>query len=321
MLETVMKRFICFAVLLNCCLAAGCAPTGIKPVQGPAVVEKTWEDTGAGDLKKNTPNAPATDLQSAPVQKTEREKALETEILKRFAPAFKHRITDAISPDNPAKGPLDAPVTIIQYTSFQCAACGHIATGELEQVLAHYKDKVRLVFKNNPLPYQRRALPAAKAALAAHKQGKFWEFHDMLYNDPRGTRERTILNAAEQLGLDVAQFNRDRNSRAVASQIAAEQARAAELGFTDVPVFIVNGVVMAGLFPKVYFTTVIDRLMMEQVGRGRGAGGQVSRGAEVQVSRGVVRTVDFGLKGGSPSSAHLLTCPLRLRFSLKKHQE
>lgn len=96
--------------------------------------------------------------------------------------SFKNRIEDDISDDCPSKGPAGAPITIIEYTDFQCHYCAKGAK-TLDQVMQMYPDKVRVVFKNNPLSFHKQALPAAKAALAADRQGKFWEYHDLLFKN------------------------------------------------------------------------------------------------------------------------------------------
>ena len=85
---------------------------------------------------------------------------------------------------SPSMGALDAKVTIIESSDFQCPFCGRVVP-TMKQLLEQYPDDVRVVFKHNPLSFHKRALPAAKASMAAHAQGKFWEYHDKLFEVKR----------------------------------------------------------------------------------------------------------------------------------------
>jgi len=187
-------------------------------------------------------------------QKKKQEQALEA--------SFKNRIKDVISKNNPTKGPEKAPITIIEYTDFQCPYCRRGAE-TIRRLMETYPNKIRLVFKNNPLKFHPQALPAAKAALAAHKQGKFWEYHDLLFKNSAKLNEEMFLKFARDLGLDMEKFNKDRNSEEIAKQIENDQARAAELKLSGTPTFIINGVVIRGAQPLPYFRMVIERLLSE----------------------------------------------------------
>ncbi|MCK4487600.1 MAG: thioredoxin domain-containing protein [Desulfobacterales bacterium] len=190
------------------------------------------------------------------------EKRVEAQILKEFEEGFNKRVKESISDRNPSKGPLNAPITIIEYMDFQCPVCSEMAK-IMDEIIEFYPEKVGLVFKNNPPKYHARAL-AATAALAAHKQGRFWEYHDLLFQSVTGSHERVLIKYANDLGLDIEQFNKDRNLEEIARQIESEQARATKQGFTDSPAFIINGVVVNGLYPMKYFTTIIDYLLAEE---------------------------------------------------------
>lgn len=176
---------------------------------------------------------------------------------------FKKRVKDTVSKLNPVKGPADAPITIIEYTDFQCPYCAR-ASHTLEQLFKVYPGQLRLVFKNNPLSFHKQAVPAAKAALAAFKQGKFWPYHDLLFAHHQELDAKRYLAFAKQLGLDLKQFKKDRDSAAIARQIAAEQAQAKAHKFSATPTFIINGVVVVGAQRVDRFTEVIDRLLAEK---------------------------------------------------------
>src|SRR4051794_31153537 len=106
---------------------------------------------------------------------------------------------------SPSRGLAAAPVTIVVFSDFECSYC---AKGErtLREVEAAYPGKVRLVFKNAPLPMHTHARLAAKAALAAGEQGKFWEYHDALFEQQDSLDRPGLEAAAQKLGLEMARF-------------------------------------------------------------------------------------------------------------------
>ena len=174
--------------------------------------------------------------------------------------SFKNRINDVVADNNPTKGHKNAPITIIEYTDFQCPYCARGAK-TIDRIVEMYPEKVRLAFKNNPLKFHAQALPAAKAALAANRQGKFWEYHDLLFKNSASLNEEKFLKFAQDLGLDMEKFNKDRNSEEIAKQIESEQASASKHKLTGTPSFVLNGVVIRGAQPPKNFVNVIDRLL------------------------------------------------------------
>jgi protein-disulfide isomerase len=180
-----------------------------------------------------------------------------------FEASFKNRLTDTIADHNPSKGPVDALVTIIEYTDFQCPYCARGAQ-TLNQVQQQYSDKVRVVFKNLPLKMHAQAEPAARAALAANKQGKFWEYHDLLFQQASSLNDDIYINLAADLGLDVEQFANDMNSETVAAQVRSDMNQARALRLNGTPRFLVNGVQIKGAYPPDYFVKVINRLLKEK---------------------------------------------------------
>jgi protein-disulfide isomerase len=181
--------------------------------------------------------------------------------------SFRNRLADTVSQNNPQKGPFDAPVTIITYTDFQCPYCAKGAQ-TLKRVREMYPDKVRVVFKNLPLKMHAQAVPAAKAALAAHRQGKFWEYSDLLFKHYNALTEELYVDLASQLELDIKQFRGDVGSESIAAQIDTDLEQARKLGMTGAPRFLVNGVQIKGAYPPEYFAEVIDRLLAERTSQG-----------------------------------------------------
>ncbi len=177
--------------------------------------------------------------------------------------SFSHPITVPIRPDNPVKGPTNAPITIVSFMDFQCPYCAR-SVSTIADLMEIYSGKIKLVYKNNPLPNHTKAVDAAKAALAAGKQGKYWEFRDLLYADMSKLNDKGYLQLAGELGLDLKQFNADRQSEEVAATIKADQDEAALLNLRSVPFFYVNGVPVKGAKSVDYFAMVIDRLLAQQ---------------------------------------------------------
>lgn len=160
--------------------------------------------------------------------------------------------------DSPVKGPADAKVTIVEFSDFECPFCQRGAN-TIEEVLKAYPNDVKVIFKNLPLPFHQNAKPAALAALAAGKQGKFWEMHDVLFQNQRNLGEEFYLQTAKDLGLDIEKFKKDLADESLAKQIEADEAQARKLGITGTPGFSVNGVMVRGAYPFNHFKQIIDR--------------------------------------------------------------
>jgi protein-disulfide isomerase len=139
-----------------------------------------------------------------------------------------------------AKGPATAPVTIVEFSDFQCPFCGR-ATRPIEQIYKAYKGKVRVVFKHFPLNFHKDAHLAAQAALAAGAQGKFWEMHDLLFQNTR-TLKRNHLDAyAKKLGLNMSSFKSALDSGTYKAQVDADMAVGRRVGVSGTPTIFVNG--------------------------------------------------------------------------------
>ena len=112
---------------------------------------------------------------------------------------------------------------------------------ELEQVLEKYPNQVKLVFKNFPLRNNKFAMPAAIAALAAEKQGKFWEFHDLLFKDYNRLNEAKIREIAQQLKLNMEKFEKDRKDPQIMALINRDIAEGNQAGVRGTPTVFING--------------------------------------------------------------------------------
>lgn len=179
-----------------------------------------------------------------------------------FEESLKKRANDTAGENVPIKGNEKAQITVIEYSDFQCPYCAKGAES-MKELLGRYPDKVKIAFKNNPLNFHNMAMPAAKAALAAHKQGKFWEYHDLLFQNSAKLSEELFSKFAQDLKLDMTKFDADRKSEEIAKQIEAEMNKAKELGLNGTPSFLVNGVIVRGTKGLDYFAKIIDKLLTE----------------------------------------------------------
>lgn len=163
---------------------------------------------------------------------------------------------DVATPGTP-RGKPDAPVTIVEFSDFQCPFCLR-ATSVMQELLARYPEQLRIYYRHLPLPNHPRARDAAIAAVCAERQGRFWEYHDQLFADPGAMSEADLRTRAEALELDLAAFDACRASEQAAARVDADMAAADALGVSGTPVFFVNGIRLTGAQPAEKFTTLID---------------------------------------------------------------
>ena len=159
--------------------------------------------------------------------------------------------------ENPATGPANAPVTIVEFSDFQCPFCKR-AESTLKQLMAHYRGKVRLVYMDFPLPMHSHALDAAEAARCAGEQDKFWQYHDSLFGDQARESPEDLKALAVRLGLDASRFNRCFEQSKYQKQIMQSAAEGKRLGVTGTPTFYVDGRELVGAVPYDNFTKTID---------------------------------------------------------------
>lgn len=158
---------------------------------------------------------------------------------------------------SPAKGPADALVTIVEFSEFQCPFCKRV-NPTIKQITDTYGKDVRLVFKQNPLPFHKDATPAAELALEAHDQGKFWEMHDKLFENQQALTRDKLEEYAKAVGLNMQKVKTALDTNKHKATIEAEQAAARSLGASGTPSFFINGRSLRGAQPFDAFKAVID---------------------------------------------------------------
>lgn len=139
-----------------------------------------------------------------------------------------------------SKGPADAPITITEFSDFQCPYCSRVGD-PLKQLVAKYPTQVRVVFRNFPLDFHKNAQKAAEASLAAQAQGRFWDMHDIMFQNQKNLELDNLTAYAEQIGLDMAKFKADLDSGKYAAAVKADIAEGQRAGVRGTPTVLING--------------------------------------------------------------------------------
>jgi protein-disulfide isomerase len=165
-----------------------------------------------------------------------------------------------VSAAQPSRGPADALVTIVQWSDFQCPFCTRVEP-TMDTILKDYAGKVRVVWRNNPLPFHKDAMPAAEAAMEAFEQGgekKFWAMHKKLFENQKALSRADIEKYGQEVGLDVNKLKQALDSHKHEAKIKADQTLAQSLGAGGTPAFFINGRFLSGAQPLPRFKEVID---------------------------------------------------------------
>jgi protein-disulfide isomerase len=160
--------------------------------------------------------------------------------------------------DGPTRGASNAPVTIVEFEDFQCPFCKR-AQETVDQVLARYKDRVRMVHRDLPLQsLHPAAFKAHQAGRCAEEQGKFWEYRALLYKNAPAATPNQLNNFASQAGLNVADFTKCLDSGKFNAVIQKDEDEASRLGIQGTPFFFINGRLLSGAQPESEFVRIID---------------------------------------------------------------
>ncbi|MCL2932538.1 MAG: DsbA family protein [Trichodesmium sp. MAG_R03] len=173
-------------------------------------------------------------------QQQERQ-ASQKEILQQF----KNNPQEQIG-DSPTFGSTDQKIVLFEFSDFQCPFCAKVQKN-LKEFMDKHEDRVTLVFKHLPLTrIHPQAIPAAKAAWAAQQQGRFWEYHDALFEQQDKLEEQLYIEVANNLGLDIDKFNSDRQSEEAIASIETDFKLAQKIGISGTPFFVMNGETFSG---------------------------------------------------------------------------
>jgi protein-disulfide isomerase len=159
--------------------------------------------------------------------------------------------------DAPTKGPASAPITIVEFSDFECPYCGTV-TPTLEKIAENYGDKVRIAFRQFPLGFHAKAQKAAEASLCANDQGKFWELHDAMFANQKELEVAQLKAKAASLGMDSPKFDECLDSDKYAQRVKDDMKAGQEAGVSGTPAFFVNGRMVEGAVPYEQLAVIID---------------------------------------------------------------
>jgi protein-disulfide isomerase len=165
--------------------------------------------------------------------------------------------TVAVDTTGPSKGPQSAPITIVEFSDFECPYCVR-AEETVKEVLAAYPDKVRLVYRDYPLPMHERAPKAAEAAHCAGDQGKYWEMHGKLFANAQKLDVSDLKTHAREVGVDGGKFDQCLDSGEKAKVVEMHKKAGDDVGVTGTPAFFINGRPLSGAQPFEAFKAIID---------------------------------------------------------------
>ncbi len=168
--------------------------------------------------------------------------------------------TFEITKSNHIRGDFNAPVTLVEFSDFQCPFCGrHEPT--LNKILNDYPKQVRLVYKHFPLPFHQYGQKAAEASECADEQGKFWEYHDKLFENQSDFSIDNFKKWAADLKLNTGQFNSCLDSGKYTNKVQADYQEGAQKGVNGTPATFINGQMISGALPYGSFQQVIDSIL------------------------------------------------------------
>jgi protein-disulfide isomerase len=162
-----------------------------------------------------------------------------------------------VAAEGPSKGESNAPITIVEFSDFECPFCSR-AEDSVKKVMEVYKGKVRLVYRDFPLPFHGKAQKASEAALCAQDQGKYWEMHERLFANQQALALPELKAHAKTLGLEGGKFDQCLDSGAKAPIVEASKKAGEAVGVNGTPAFFINGRPLSGAVPFEQFKEIID---------------------------------------------------------------
>ena len=267
-----MKRSHSIGVLFCLVLtASGCgrAPDGDTMTAGAEPAKRAEAKAPLVAAAPAKAAAPARAARPAPAPAQDRAEAKEEKCDHcdgcdgKEAEAESDKVETVALGSSPSRGAADAPVTVVVFSDFQCPFCAR-AEATVRDLEAAYPGKIRFVFKNQPLPIHEHARLAAKAALAAGEQGKFWEYHDALFAHQKELDRTSLERYAEDLGLDLRRFRADLDGTRLDIAVEADITEAHRLEVKGTPEFFINGRGVQGAQPLPAFRAKVDQALAER---------------------------------------------------------
>lgn len=219
------------------------------------------------NIPKENLNAQLKDRIKKFLQNEEKQKAIDNWIAKKtknkpvevYLTRPTRPVKDVSAGDAPFMGGADAKVTIVEFSDFQCPFCARGAK-LMTELKKKYGNKVKVAFKNFPLPFHNHAKKAAEAGLCAYEQNKdkFWKLHDKMFADQSGLNKDGLVAKAVSIGLDKKKFETCLSSGKHAARVNADMEEGKKVGVKSTPTFFVNGKMVNGAQPIEVFSELID---------------------------------------------------------------
>lgn len=252
-----MKRFILLAAALVVATACTTSKDDLKKMlkENPEIITEAIEANPTKFIDA---------LNNAVKSAQEGEgKRREEEEKKQLEASFNNPLQAEIRSDESWRGDKNAPITLIEYSDFECPFCSRGFSTVME-LMNKYKGKIRFAYKHLPLSFHPQAMPASQyyEAIRLQSPEKAWQFHDAIYKNQRALQngEKFLEAEAKKLGVDMAKLKKDVKSEAVQARIDADMAEAAKFGFQGTPGFLLNGIPVKGAYPTSHFEGLIEEL-------------------------------------------------------------
>ncbi len=256
------ERFVLIVVSFSVCLSL---ILSLYPVTEAADMANSKSDEEIKALKKEMQDL-RKDVEDLKTKITARQQA----------PAPEPQEVVVSMDDDPVKGDLNAPVTIIEFSDFQCPFCGRFFKGSFTEIERDYikTGKVRYVFRDFPLDFHKQAPKASEAANCAGEQGKYWEMHDKLFENQNALMVDKLREYAAEIGLDSGSFDACLDSGKYAEEINRDVEDGKKAGISGTPSFFIGksqgkgkeitGKRIVGARPYESFKQVIDQVLADQ---------------------------------------------------------
>jgi protein-disulfide isomerase len=176
----------------------------------------------------------------------------------QIAPPGDAAPVDVDTTGRPSLGSDTAPVTLVEFTDYECPFCKHHFQETYDSILVEYGGRVRYVVRNFPLAIHGRAQKAAEGAECANDQGRFWKYHDLLFQRAPALGRDSLMAYAAHVGLDVAAFTKCLDSGEKAAVVARDSKDGAKYGVRGTPTFFINGRILIGAQPLEAFRPYIE---------------------------------------------------------------
>lgn len=232
--------------------------TPVTDEEADLLYEQNKGRLGGRTLEEVRPEILAALEQQRPIQAlrrymTELRDAAEDVVLTLDPPRQKVEVSDG----DRSKGPDNAPVVIVEFSDFECPYCQQ-ATETLNELLKRYPDEIRFVYKDFPLPNHPNAFKAAEAGHCANDQGKFWPFHDILFERQEALDLESLKTYAGEIGLDVDVFSTCLEESQHADSVDEDMSVARSYGTSSTPTLFINGRPVFGAMPLEVFDQIVQ---------------------------------------------------------------